>query len=282
MEARANERTWVPPSDYQGRGGRSSRDYQPYDRGGGRRQSESYSGGQSPTSVVSNRHSPRSISGNPFDPSVFVNPTPLEYQLHERSSHGYNRHHYHQDREEYSDLYRSERQQRSYDPLGDSRRSPPPQQQQRDHYRSRSPPLKKPGSVSVSGSDYYDSYGTEKYVQDPQKDAVGSFGVSNRGGISNNDSKGRRTIEVSPGQYLPLHGSQETLAAMQERRLAQCYCCICDVDIHCVREASFILCPTCRTVWPMEDQDRNNTSKEWRSGGVGLGITSRNYREWTS
>ena len=96
----------------------------------------------------------------------------------------------------------------------------------------------------------------------------------------------RPLVEVSPGVSLPLHGTNETLKALREGKLARSHCFVCDTDIYCVRSANFVLCPCCRVVWPMgtcsSDQPTGNSGSEYSSiGGVGLGITSEELREWT-
>jgi hypothetical protein len=91
-------------------------------------------------------------------------------------------------------------------------------------------------------------------------------------------------LEVSPGVYLPLHGSKETFQAMQEGCLAETHCLICCASLYCVNVANFVLCPTCRVVSPVDtaprdtrhhfdDGDRDGR----RTGGVGLGMSAAEY-----
>jgi hypothetical protein len=58
----------------------------------------------------------------------------------------------------------------------------------------------------------------------------------------------RLEVEVAPGVFLPLHGSQETLSAMQDGRLVSCACFVCTQSVMCVPQASYVLCPDCRVV----------------------------------
>jgi hypothetical protein len=89
-------------------------------------------------------------------------------------------------------------------------------------------------------------------------------------------------LEVAPGVYLPLHGSKETLSAMQEGQLVSCTCYVCTQTVMCVPQASFVLCPDCRVVSPVERSADPTTMKQGatlsgETGGVGLGMKLAEY-----
>lgn len=88
--------------------------------------------------------------------------------------------------------------------------------------------------------------------------------------------RNRPTIEISPGISLPLHGTEETLDALKVGHLEKTHCAICCTDIYCVQSATYILCPMCRVVWPMEKSTHSGR------GGVGLGVTAAELLEWTN
>jgi hypothetical protein len=97
------------------------------------------------------------------------------------------------------------------------------------------------------------------------------------------DPTSRLELEVSPGIFLPLHGSQETLSAMQQGQLVSCACFVCTLTIMCVPQASYVLCPDCRVVSPVERSAvpmsmKYGTALSGEVGGVGLGMKMEEYR----
>jgi hypothetical protein len=130
----------------------------------------------------------------------------------------------------------------------------------------------------------------------PRKESVGSYGSQpgmvnvtgphhinfDRKPSIQKDPASRLEIEVFPGVFLPLHGSQETLSAMQEGQLVSCTCFVCTRTIMCVSQASYVLCPDCRVVSPVESCSVSKTMKRGASlsgeaGGVGLGMKLEEY-----
>jgi hypothetical protein len=79
---------------------------------------------------------------------------------------------------------------------------------------------------------------------------------------SSGDSK-PATIELFPGTFLRLRGAEETLRAMDEGFIITCECVYCNQEICCIEDASYIICPDCRTVSP--------TYMDGGVGGIGLG-----------
>lgn len=76
-------------------------------------------------------------------------------------------------------------------------------------------------------------------------------------------------IEVSPGEYLPLRGADETWRCIHVDFYMPCECIACESTIFCIQDAQFVLCPLCKTVCPMEGDK-----------GVGLGFTVDDLAKW--
>lgn len=85
----------------------------------------------------------------------------------------------------------------------------------------------------------------------------------------------RAEVEISPGFYLPLRGSRETLWAIQHGQIATTTC-VCGLLLHCVQDAAFVLCPDCRVIGPMEYHGDSSLTPE----GVGLGFKPEQLAEW--
>jgi len=86
-------------------------------------------------------------------------------------------------------------------------------------------------------------------------------------------------IEVSPGVYLPLHGTDETLEAMRCGDLLACQCIICIEPLYCVDYAAYVLCPKCRVVSPSIDTYGTDLGTSCAKG-VGLGMMAHEYHSW--
>jgi hypothetical protein len=127
-----------------------------------------------------------------------------------------------------------------------------------------------------------------------RKESDGSYGSSQPGVVNvmgpphipfdrkpsiQEDPTSRLEVEVAPGVFLALHGSQETLSAMQEGQLVSCACFVCTQTIMCVPQASYVLCPDCRVVSPVERSADPTSMKlvATLSGGVALGMKLEEY-----
>lgn len=80
----------------------------------------------------------------------------------------------------------------------------------------------------------------------------------------------RKEIEVSPGFFLPLHGTQETVEAIKKNRMASATCSHCEAALYCTEQAAYVLCPVCKNMSPIQIHGT----------GVGLGIQSSDYHKW--
>lgn len=102
----------------------------------------------------------------------------------------------------------------------------------------------------------------------------------------------RPRIEVAPGQYMPLRGSSETMAAVESGIARTVTCMACQATLRCVPDAELVVCPDCRLLSPLPAEKKGQaTSTDWQGhsrrnqsfsesqpgahsqiGGVGLGL----------
>jgi hypothetical protein len=99
---------------------------------------------------------------------------------------------------------------------------------------------------------------------------------------------GGKMIEIAPGILEPLRGSEETWRAIQADfyRPATCVACGCgngcdDTTLFVIQDARYVLCPACKVVGPVDNDDGDETSGG-RGGGVGLGFTHDDLVAWLS
>lgn len=82
-------------------------------------------------------------------------------------------------------------------------------------------------------------------------------------------------IEISPGVLARLRGARETYQAVENDFYRPVTCTDCQAAVCCILDASYLLCPRCRSVSPVEDGNPNLAA-----GGVGLGFTLEDLRVW--
>lgn len=102
-------------------------------------------------------------------------------------------------------------------------------------------------------------------------------------------------VEVAPGEFMQLRGSDETLEAIEMgyARIVTCFACC--ASLACVPDCELVICPDCRVISPIcseQDDDckmahRNDSPYGWEDGndyyhqasppprGVGLGLKMR-------
>jgi hypothetical protein len=73
-------------------------------------------------------------------------------------------------------------------------------------------------------------------------------------------------LEIAPGVFAPLRGSQETLDAMREGNCVKVQCFCCAAKLLCISDAEYVVCPDCRVVSPVDLPGKRDV------GGVGLGL----------
>lgn len=79
----------------------------------------------------------------------------------------------------------------------------------------------------------------------------------------------RRQVDVTPGYSVPLCGALETMHAFQKGRIVHTECASCKSFLYCIDSVRMVLCPTCRSISPVEA----NTSNRNVAESLGLGLT---------
>jgi len=77
-------------------------------------------------------------------------------------------------------------------------------------------------------------------------------------------------VEVAPGVEAQLRGSSETRSLIKKWQIAQVTCLECCVQLYCIDDAEFVLCPLCRCVSPLAILYINFNAE--MAYGVGLGF----------
>ena len=81
-------------------------------------------------------------------------------------------------------------------------------------------------------------------------------------------------MEIAPGEKVRLRGAKETWQCVENDFYLPTTCFSCDTDLCCIMDASYVLCPVCKVVSPVEG---------WAGGpdgGVGLGFTYDDLANW--
>jgi len=82
----------------------------------------------------------------------------------------------------------------------------------------------------------------------------------------------RPLIEISPGRFEFLRGSEETWNAIKRGNYASVTCEACQADLRCVADADMVVCPDCRCVSPLDGRAAPSAAGGFSEGGVGLGV----------
>jgi hypothetical protein len=126
---------------------------------------------------------------------------------------------------------------------------------------------------------------------------------SSRNSKTNNTYRGARPapqpieVEVAPGEFMPLRGSDETLEAIEMGYARIVTCFACSASLACVPDCELVICPDCRVISPIcssEQEDERKVAHHndnpyggWEDGnayyhqtsppprGVGLGLKMR-------
>lgn len=80
-------------------------------------------------------------------------------------------------------------------------------------------------------------------------------------------------IEISPGVQAQLRGSEETWQAILDGGYAPVLCLSCNTSLFAVQNCSFVLCPLCRVISPMDAADNKREA-------VGMGFTFDDLVKW--
>ncbi|KAL7568643.1 hypothetical protein ACA910_022741 [Epithemia clementina (nom. ined.)] len=103
---------------------------------------------------------------------------------------------------------------------------------------------------------------------------------------NHNHSAPETILELGPGVYARLRGASETWHCIEHDFHLPVVCFACSMELCCIQDASYVLCPSCRTVSPIEENEyNNNKSRGGRddgmdNGGVGLGFTFDELFKW--
>ena len=114
----------------------------------------------------------------------------------------------------------------------------------------------------------------------------------NQGGSNNNNINNLQQIEISPGFFVKLRGMEETLdyiGRCDPTLITSMQCYGCQQDVHVLADAAIGLCPVCRLVLPLEDDDYDDDNdadsssspngKPKKVGGVSLGLLTQDCHE---
>jgi hypothetical protein len=82
------------------------------------------------------------------------------------------------------------------------------------------------------------------------------------------------TYEVSPGVRERLRGAPETWSHLQQDFYIPTSCKSCSVELTCIKNLDYVLCPTCHVITPID------ALPEAGGGGLGLGFTVEDLRRW--
>ena len=112
-----------------------------------------------------------------------------------------------------------------------------------------------------------------------------------RKSMSNRNEKvyQRKLVEVTPGTFVPLRGSDETWDSIKEGRTVTACCTGCSVRLYCIDTVSMVMCPDCDLIFPIvvnggntetsrsaiatvTNKGSGSSSSKERRGGLGLGM----------
>lgn len=86
----------------------------------------------------------------------------------------------------------------------------------------------------------------------------------------------RKTVEVTPGQFVPLRGSEETLVALDHGQVTNVTCIFCDVNLVVHAAASMIICPDCEMIAPLGVDNKDGEAS------LGLGLKRESLEQLSS
>ena len=93
-----------------------------------------------------------------------------------------------------------------------------------------------------------------------------------------------KEIEISPGLVLPLCGANDTWHAVQDGTVTVTSCIACTAELFVIEDATFVLCPECQVVSPVDHSSLEEGAEEelayqFRSprhqSTVGLGVKAQ-------
>jgi hypothetical protein len=146
---------------------------------------------------------------------------------------------------------------------------------------TKGPPTKQSHHYAAGGDNY------SRHMQEQMEWAEGRYGGvaaadgggSGGGGGGGPPQNSTLQLEISPGIFAPLRGSDETFNAIERGFSSNVDCFVCSTALICIADADYVLCPECRVVGPTGAAERKSppTSgfNQPHRGGVGLGLKAR-------
>lgn len=89
-------------------------------------------------------------------------------------------------------------------------------------------------------------------------------------------------VEISPGIYVPLRQSSDTIEAIHNNTFNEGTCVSCEVDMYFRQDAEYVLCSECMVVNPIEVMNvyrKQNTMSSSGSGVVCMGLKIASYEK---
>ena len=91
-------------------------------------------------------------------------------------------------------------------------------------------------------------------------------------------SSAHTMVPIAPGVNARLRGANETYHCIEQDFFVPVVCFACNLDICCIQDADYVICPACKVVSPLEpDAKMSAASKELT---VGLGFTFEDLVKW--
>ena len=92
-------------------------------------------------------------------------------------------------------------------------------------------------------------------------------------------------IEIEPGLYSVLRGSDETWEAILDDMYMPSQCPWCQITVFAIQDCGYVLCPECKAVFPAEDDGTGSGTGHCAminrvASGVGLGFTFESLLKW--
>jgi len=77
-------------------------------------------------------------------------------------------------------------------------------------------------------------------------------------------------IEIMPGVEVPLRSADETHEAIRNHFYIPATCFGCASELFCILDAKYLICPDCRSVNPLPEE--NYSSNSYNKRGIGMGF----------
>ena len=113
-------------------------------------------------------------------------------------------------------------------------------------------------------------YGGNSHASGYDRGGYGRGGYSNHHHHSPPRNNAPLQVEITPGVFAPLRGSDETWHAIEDGFSTRVDCILCTTSLLCIADADYVLCPECRVVSPTNTHELKLPPNH--VGGVGLGL----------